>query len=411
MPNAIKVWFKRMLGRRNRPTPPAPPAPPAPIPIPPTLPSERPGQLTPSPSCENLASQSIEAQAESSFFRKLPIEIRRAILMEAFGNRTLHMDLVYDHPASDNADETSVQYLSHTAHGDMKVMRKRNGFDFIVDESRPKQWNWHSSICHRTPPQCMPFPEKMVQPGEDHCRFGWNGHGCSFWPGEYPAKWLIGVMGWLLSCRQAYAEAIDILYSTNTIHTASKEMMMHIDKLLVPQRLTSIRSVELCWELKPYPGYYDTPNNPAALSDMASFHAFLKAVPTMFPNARALHISLRGITFAERSDKIEEDIMEPLDTMIRTLGSHVRDFSVGVSSMLYILQRKRVKEAGWLAEQDSKGQVERYWRPLDGSPLFSGYWVMLGEKNLEMPWMWMFFMGSPTDRIGEDDVFYRMKPY
>lgn len=61
----------------------------------PFLPIQRPQELTP-PSSSGERAQS--PLSNSGLFGILPYELRRKILVEAFGNRTLHVDLNYSHP-------------------------------------------------------------------------------------------------------------------------------------------------------------------------------------------------------------------------------------------------------------------------------------------------------------------------
>ncbi|KAM0347357.1 hypothetical protein ACHAPU_004877 [Fusarium lateritium] len=57
-------------------------------------------------------------------------------------------------------------------------------------------------------------------------------------------------MGWLQSCRQNYAETIDILYSTNTIILSGDATIMYLDRLVQGQRLEVVTSLEVKCSLK-----------------------------------------------------------------------------------------------------------------------------------------------------------------
>ena len=159
------------------------------IPEPPTLPNPRPHILTPSPSTEAL-SQSCHA---ASFFQILPIEIRRQILIEAFGDRTIHMDLIYGHPPMPGNKE---------AHAMIQEWR------LGLDKSRPKSWFWRGCTCHRKPPPWHPaiatesYSTRAVD--KDRCCVG-LAHCCDMWTKnskELNGCW-IGALGWLQTCRQA----------------------------------------------------------------------------------------------------------------------------------------------------------------------------------------------------------------
>ncbi|KAK1249333.1 hypothetical protein MKX07_002849 [Trichoderma sp. CBMAI-0711] len=439
MPNALVSWFRRRrVARSNRKRASSGSSlmlPPLLIidqdpPIPPhlRLPAQRRGRLTPSPSRESLVSATVAATANSAFFTRLPLEIRRKILVEAFGAQTVHMDLIYDHPVLQQPllllqDRSSCAFggrYTRRAHGNLNVRLSTGECDarnLRLDDSRPKEWAWRSSVCHR----CRPGEE--VQPAEDYCRFGqspWHLM-CWHWPGEWPTKCLIGAMGWLCSCRQAYMEGIDVLYATNTFHTASKAMILSLPSILLPQRLASIASVELLWDFAPFPSIHPEVVKPP-LSDMASFRLFLDAVPATFPAARKLHISLQGRLYPTRTvngltrwdsslDRTDE-ILRPVDELVARLGPHVTDFSLGIPSSLYQQQRDKALKNNDPVEQAHLGQRERHWRPLSegggGDGGRTGYWVWLGHKDFTIPYMCTMGEGGYADIIGEDNwVLYR----
>ncbi|PTB66884.1 hypothetical protein BBK36DRAFT_1198760 [Trichoderma citrinoviride] len=435
MPNALVSWFRRRrVARSNRKRassgssltlPPLLIIDDPPIPPHPRLPSQRRGRLTPTPSHESLVAATNAATADSPFFTRLPLEIRRKILVEAFGAQTVHMDLIYDHPAQQQQQQPLQGVLRPRAHGNLSVRLSTGVCDarnLRLDDSRPKEWAWRSSVCHRNPPgRCRPGEE--VQPAEDYCRFGqspWH-YTCRHWPGEFPTKCLVGAMGWLCSCRQAYIEGIDVLYATNTFHTASKEMILSLSSILLPQRLASITSVELLWDFAPFPSIHPEVVKPP-LSDMASFRLFLDAVPATFPAARKLHISLQGRLYPTRTvngltrwdssvDRTDE-ILRPVDDLVSRLGPHVTDFSLGIPSSLYQDQRDRALKNGDPVEQAHKGRHERHWRPLEGDgERRTGYWVWLGKKDFTIPYTCSIGEGA-HDVIGEENwVLYRVSPY
>ncbi|KAL7924347.1 hypothetical protein ACQKWADRAFT_286491 [Trichoderma austrokoningii] len=430
MTNAIVTWFRRRrVARSSRkqraPSESSPKLNEAlSVPPHPRLPSQRRARLTPTPSCEDLISTSRAATANSSFFTKLPLEIRRKILIEAFGGQTVHMDLVYDHPLvppeEDAFKKQDGTYYSQP-HGNMNLRFQGGTSDssnLRLDDSRPKEWAWRSSVCHRN------FPGRhrtmQIQPAEDYCRFGqteWQ-RTCLAWPGESPTKCLIGAMGWLRSCRQAYVEGIDVLYSTNTFHTASKEMLLSLTSILLPQRLSSIHSAELLWDFAPFPSIHPQVVKPP-LSDMASFHAFLNAIPTTFPALKSLHISLQGRLFPTKTvdgrttwdsniDRADE-ILQPVDKFVSKLAPRVQTFSLGIPSSLYRQQRDRALKNNGRVEQAHLHQSERHWRPLKGSKPREGYWVWLGQKDFTMPIICtMGEGGGLRDFVGEENwVLYK----
>lgn len=155
----------------------------------PRLPERRRRALTPSTSCEVLA-------RECLMFTKLPYVIRRDILILAFGDRVLHMDLLNRAP--------------HPPCGPWNIriedfpQQHCKSMAVYKDEGT---WHWSGSICHRNPPVFLKGAmgkrdDGAILPWDDHSRADHTRY-CDEWPGEGPSKCRIGVMGWLLSCRQA----------------------------------------------------------------------------------------------------------------------------------------------------------------------------------------------------------------
>lgn len=141
----------------------------------PVLSPKRRHALTPSTSHEDLSHNGV---ARSSFFERLPLELRHRIYAAAFGDRIIHMDLRFDYPE-----------LPGTFHARLNA-EVRGPRDHTV----PPGWIWWSSVCHRHP---------ALDACYDKCRTGALNTTCSLYPGEMPDKCFLGVIRWLLTCRQA----------------------------------------------------------------------------------------------------------------------------------------------------------------------------------------------------------------
>lgn len=168
---------------------------------------------------------------------------------------------------------------------------------------------------------------------------------------------------------------------------------MNLPRLLIPQRLEAITSVEILWDWEPFLQRGET----AAfmpMSDCKSFQTFLDFIPIAFPKIRSLYVSLQGKLHGYRTSEyppsteerfgiLEKTIMIPVDNMVRTLGAHVQEISVAIPSTLYYHYRERAQSLGWKAEQTcATGQLERHWRPLTDCEFRAGYWVPLGQRDL-----------------------------
>lgn len=137
-----------------------------------------PPQPTPSASRESLLISATAAVTESPFFRKLPFEIRQMILMHAFAGYTIHMTVGIPQnllPPSKRA---------------------------------PGQKQMEHLQCHVCPvPDSMRTLRDGLRPSSEYCpdyqsglRQRCYGQWCTC---PVQGCWYIGVMGWLLSCRQA----------------------------------------------------------------------------------------------------------------------------------------------------------------------------------------------------------------
>lgn len=138
-------------------------------------------------------------QEQSPFFTRLPPEIRHAILLYAFGHRTMHVELATEHPLRRKRRRTSPGVTRDPT---------QSPFIYVVDNAKPRQMLWRSSACPcngpRSPPAHNWWHEHWHEPEIDVglCKDG-DTSACESWTGVWPIRHYIGVMGWLLSCRRA----------------------------------------------------------------------------------------------------------------------------------------------------------------------------------------------------------------
>lgn len=162
------------------------------------------GEPEPSSSLENYG-----------LLERLPYEVRHQILVEAFGGRRLHVDLSYSHPLVRKPLKVKT-----FGSGSGVISGYRHcalGSELVRDSSRPEGWQWFGCVCHRR----AGFSEtetqqrygageysQSIEPCDDDCLDG-QGSMCSCGvgqPGRDGAACFVGVMGWLLACRQAYVQ-------------------------------------------------------------------------------------------------------------------------------------------------------------------------------------------------------------
>lgn len=93
------------------------------------------------------------------------------------------------------------------------------------------------------------------------------------------------------SLASSYAESIDILYAQNTMHMRS-DIIERLPKMILPQRLRSITSVELRY------ASYSFSMLKKSISEIhrsISLYGYLKDLLATLPHLRKLYLSIGGI--------------------------------------------------------------------------------------------------------------------
>ncbi|KAI2473137.1 hypothetical protein F4781DRAFT_427548 [Annulohypoxylon bovei var. microspora] len=381
MSNRLRGWFRRktelLRSRSQNKNPTEDPN------VLPQLPVQRAFALTPSPSREHLLASS----ASSPFFRLLPMEVRRLVLIEAFGDRTVHVDFVFDHPVLYLSDEGARRGGSHCGIDvGSDYWRKR-------DTTKPKAWRWFSCVCHRDFEWCVRGEGLISEPYDDTCLAGTAGC-CRGWPGVMPDKCFVGVMGWLLACRQAYVEGISVIYSTNNFHISNSDMIHTLPNLIRAKHREMITSVEMVLQFKP-------DSRESGLSD---FNALLQGVPDAFPRLRNLYIypvdiwKFPGLNPDDHGTELVTEILELVDAMVRRLGPQLRVCDIAIPFRKFHSQWVSGIEKGYKYEHSGCTRLSRrIGRPLaplqqdnEGEQLVeSGYWIREGPDDTPYPFAHM----------------------
>ncbi|KAF5695616.1 hypothetical protein FDENT_241 [Fusarium denticulatum] len=246
------------------------------VPEPPTLPSPRSHFLTPSPSMEALS----QSQQNALFFQMLPYEIRKQILTEAFGDRTIHVDLAYSHPSMPG---------SNKAHA-------------------------------------------MIQ------------------------EW-----------------------STNTIHISSATLLVDLTAYILPQRLSSIRSLEIIWFVET-----DVCIGKSLPRDK-DLNAILLTLDNHFPKLKRLNLALK-LGLSKNVETHYQYLFDILDKffMRRVSDSIQEPFAVSIPYTVYVEMRREIVRA-----QHHEGNVFHWqiWRSFGGE-------YVLPQK----PWVTESFDTTPGVR-------------
>ncbi|OBS20327.1 hypothetical protein FPOA_06700 [Fusarium poae] len=291
------------------------------------LPNPRPRALTPDDTCSDAP---VARFQESCQWFKIPPNIRRDILRLAFGDERLHLQLIHG-------------YQEDT---------------FAEDPDHPRQgWRWTSSRCHRLSSDDIAQGHAMTNgglpgPWADDCRL----KGAP-----------IGIMGWILSCRQNYSETIDILYSTNTLILNGQAMMIHLHQLIPSQRLDTVTSLEVRWYFKTrFTSWDDTIDR---LDEDYLETVFSQLSPPYFPALRNLYITLEDSSQARLSWNAQSDyrsiIYEHLDNFSKRM-SNLKQLSCALPSFFldyhYRSATEEIRE-GIAIHHESYRQ---FWRGDDG---------------------------------------------
>ncbi|KAF4992493.1 hypothetical protein FGRMN_7125 [Fusarium graminum] len=218
----------------------------------PVLPSPRTRPLTPAGFRDDEPKDEqklpIAALQKSAWF-SIPPRLRQDILRIAFGDRIIHLCLAFDMYGALDAEEED--FGGH----------------------KPPVWGWIGTVCSREVDE-MPAPQKhhgRYHPGPwiDTCN-------CVEFAKEF-VNTPIDAKGWLMSCRQNYAETVDLVYSTNTFILTGEATIRHLPQILLPQRLSVMTSLEIVWET----------NDKTILKPI-----FDLLSQTRFPNLKRLVVSL-----------------------------------------------------------------------------------------------------------------------
>ncbi|EUC40275.1 hypothetical protein COCMIDRAFT_109253 [Bipolaris oryzae ATCC 44560] len=296
-------------------------------------------------------------------FFQLPGDIRTMILTMAFGGRTLHVDIV----------------------------------------RRDEAWRWRGAVCHRN-----------LAGTQSSMRYGWHGPwidyymwndcGCKETP---PEECKIGIMGFLLSCKQGYTEGINFLYSTNTIDIQSTPLLLHLPQIILPNRLACIKSLEIIiWAQST-----ESDNDKPATTENR-LEPILNNIATHCHQLRSLCISLMATD--ENYKKISTTpALHLVDAFHRS--THMRNMKFEIPYGSYFTTAAGKPTVNHPREAPATGRRQRsLWRSLDsevpvlqdrsierypfpplrvpvledGDEESAGYWILQGDEGPYKPVYW-----------------------
>jgi len=304
----------------------------------------------------------LPSASDGPFFRLLPAELRREILVHAFGGRTIHLDLFYTYADIRTPHTTADTELCHA-----------------------RAWRWRVWSCHRHPSAPAILCQCPSGAAPTDCAAHWT-----------PCAVRGLASGWLRASRRAYAEGVEVLYGSNTFFVTSGAPLLRTQHLLARPAAAAVRSLVVCLgeanlreETREFLG--------ARWEGDASWYAQLVlAVREGFPGLRRLEIGLLDSLLFTGSLRGER-WLHPVDDLIIAYGAQLEDVQVTVqsgffSSLFGLSEDGEVDEDS--AEEASTGGSRTpprmaVWRPalprsdreptlLRNSPTASGalgYWI------------------------------------
>ncbi|KXJ87596.1 hypothetical protein Micbo1qcDRAFT_208213 [Microdochium bolleyi] len=316
----MRRFYESVRDRVKKPRP----EPDVPLPPPPLLPLERPRPITPP-----ATSASAEV-AHLGLFARLPAELRQQILAEAFGKRELHLDL----RLVPRGWRPVHLRTGDTAHG-----RGSAPWSGQLPRHTPRdklEWRWYSCVCHRQAPWARNPRDSAVWnwPHKDMCLVGGPAL-CELYPPPSgmpagPCDYVVGALGWLRTCRQAYLEGAQVLYGTNTFILESEELLdLLLDPIhtgsghvLLPQHLSLIKSLEVRIDTMLFQA---TGMNYADLELNSNWNGrrsrpHLAALATTFPGVQSLVISFTEWLYTDYKTRPKDRLPELRDVLLQPLA-------------------------------------------------------------------------------------------
>ncbi|KAF9876844.1 hypothetical protein CkaCkLH20_05690 [Colletotrichum karsti] len=390
----------------------------------PFLPAQRSRPITPT-----TISADNDVAALGNFARLSP-ELRRRVLIAAFGERTLHVDLrLAPRGQRVNMSEfSSAPYEHGRGTAPLSYCRTVIPIETTTTTTRVKtakstgskaktgpewewEWRWYGCVCHRLLPRGSAIERRFIArgtspymwPHREACLRG-EAMMCQLWSSgpdingtqapETGCDASVGAMGWLRACRQAYVEGAEVLYATNTFVLESWDLINAFfnptpgtDRhLLLPHHLAMIRSLELRWDVVLFGDTALPPLSHPSEKDKMRCLPNLTRLMVTFPKLRSLVISFSDRLYnypsvrpAARLPEIERLLLQPLALTFRHLApqqekpavvelpSNVFDDLKGLG----LEEEQRGEEWG-----DGKGSWLRY--PIDDSVYF---YIKQGDES------------------------------
>ncbi|KAK6209778.1 hypothetical protein QIS74_11362 [Colletotrichum tabaci] len=327
----------------------------------------------------------------SPFFDVLTPDLRYYIYQLAFGRKILHLYLLYRRSLQPDVrwrkgHQPVPAWYPHSP--GVSPMDPPS-----ADASMTPQWYWWSCVCG---PENRCLETKL----SDQCPRG-------FFQTCGPKETYLGILPWLLTCRQAYEETIKVLYASNTFKFEQRLEAMYFPYAIATPKLNWITSLEMripdrdeslidrSLDKAPRPST-GAPliSELRALSPRDQYLHIVNSIAPTFPALRRLHISFEGSvrrvpvprpyvttllisTLGEvDAGELESLVLGPIDAMPKGIEKQILFYQSLYTALLAAAsQTGEVKEVEHLRSDGRPGWT-KFWRSLEtAEDSRAGYWV------------------------------------
>lgn len=331
-------------------------------------------------------------QPRTTTFLTLPYELRYQIYLLVLADRQgLHVDMRYAQASG----------RPHTTEG-----------AYFHEE----RWAWRANTCHRDPD---------VHPAFDRCGLGGPPPtACNLHP-DTTCSIGAEVLGLLLTCRQVYREAVEVLYARNTFYINTGAIVLYTNRLLVPESAAMVTS--LVFTITTNTCVIFAKEQLGLKPGWDAYAALLRRIPVAFPGLRKLQVialTARRVMVGWRwpnnnmfdiieappndrtaNEEVKNKLLGYMDDAVKAYGGQLRECSIVFEKDVFDKYMGGDFAAAERTESQEDTDFRQFWRHLpmtekdwDVSKLEDrcGYWVQRVPKLSEV---W-FDMTVDYSRIG-----------
>jgi hypothetical protein len=172
---------------------------------------------------------------------------------------------------------------------------------------------------------------------------------------------------------------------------SNPELILNLPRLLVPDHLVWIRSLEMTWKVHPF---WEQEDDDSVLTDHDTFVSLIQATPETFPLLQHLFVSLQGdmypdpeirvekesISSDEAYNVVEEVVMKSMEYMVKRFD-RLKVGVIGLPSSCYGPRKQHAMNAGIEVFESRHGMGETFWREVPEIQS-KDYWIRIGHRDM-----------------------------